>query len=95
MGWTAPLLQDGLEFEDEETLARYRRLTRELRVYMALSLILLLPSLAIFTISYFSSHPAYIYLLPAGLGAAFSFLGSRAASGISEIINSDHVHHVV
>jgi hypothetical protein len=92
---TAPLFQDGLDFQDGETLARYRRLTRALRVYFTLSFVLLIPSLALFAISYLSSSsPAYVYLAPAAVGGAFSFLSARTASGISEIINSDHVHHV-
>ena len=91
-----PFLQDGLEFPDAEMLARYRRLTRALRLYFTLSVVLMIPSLALFAISYLTSpSPAYVYLVPAAAGGAFSFLSSRAASGITEIVNSDHVHHVI
>jgi ABC-type transport system involved in cytochrome bd biosynthesis fused ATPase/permease subunit len=89
------LQHDGLEFEEEETLARYKKFKTTLKISSLLSIVTVLPSMLLFFSSYFlSSSPSYIYLIPLAIGGAFTALSIRANSKLTEIINSDEVRHI-
>ena len=88
---------DGLEFEEEETLARYKKFKTTLKISSILSIVTVLPSMLLFFSSYFLSSSqsiSYIYLIPLAIGGAFTALSIRANSKLTEIINSDEVRHI-
>lgn len=92
---------DGLEFKEEETLARYKKFKRTLRIFSALSIAMVLPSMLLFFFYYFlastsssSSTSTYIYLVPLAIGGVCTALSIRANSRLTEIINSDEVRHI-
>jgi hypothetical protein len=89
-----PILYNGFEFRDEETLKRYKRLKRTLSITSLLSVAALLPALALFFTGLLTASTSYIYLIPLAVGGGLGVLSYRANSRFTELINSEEVRHV-
>lgn len=92
----APLVYDGFEFKEKETLRRYAALKRRLGISTFVSLVTLAPAMVLLILSYVEpkTTPPYLYLLFLAVSIPFSALSFMSNSKITEIINSNDVRHV-
>jgi hypothetical protein len=91
-----PLVFDGLEFKEKETLAQYVAVKRRFGISTFISMATLAPALVLLLLSYVSPKTTspYLYLAFLAVSIPFSILSFRANSKLTEIINSNEVRHV-
>lgn len=93
---TAPLVFDGLEFKERETLARYVSLKRTLGISSIISLATVAPAMGLLLLYYVSPHSTspYLYLVFLGISIPFTYLSFTSHSKMTELLNSNDVRHV-
>ena len=92
-----PLVVDGLEFKEMETLAQYVAVKRRLRISTLVSMATIAPALVLLLDSYVSPSTTspYLYLVFLAVSIPFSILSFRSNSRLTEIVNSNDVRHTV